>query len=232
MSSAHPKAAVAVDDGPVSSDPPKMDTKQKILEAAEVLFAKKGFDTVSLRNITETAGVNLAAVNYHYGSKEELIFAVLEDRILPLNVERVRRLKEAAETANGQPLPVEVIARSFVGPVLEAVHASSGTDSSLSLLIARFLGDQSDRMQELVLNQFPELAQTFVKEICFAIPHLSPSDALLRLLFSEGSMTHALLYHHRLHLLVDDGFETPNIEQLEEKLVPFVVEGLRGPLPD
>ena len=45
-------------------------------------------------------------------------------------------------------------------------------------------------------------------------------------------MTHALLYHHRLHLLADDGFETPTIEQLEEKLVPFVVEGLSGPVPD
>ncbi len=232
MSSAHPKATVAVDDGPLSSASPKIDTKQKILEAAEVLFARKGFDNVSLRNITELAGVNLAAVNYHYGSKEELILAVLEDRILPLNVERVRRLKEAAESSKGQPLPVEVIARSFVGPVLEAVQETSHTDASLSLLIARLLGDQSDRMQEMVVKQFPELAQTFVKEICFAVPHLSPSDALLRLLFTEGSMTHALLYHHRLHLLADDGFETPTIEQLEEKLVPFVVEGLSGPVPD
>jgi AcrR family transcriptional regulator len=97
------------------------DTKTTILDAAEALFAEHGFVATSLRQLTTRAGVNLAAVNYHFGSKDELARAVLLRRIAPVNAERRRRLD-----ALPQPATVEHVVRAFVEPVLRAGELVGG----------------------------------------------------------------------------------------------------------
>ncbi|GIT05108.1 MAG: hypothetical protein CM1200mP29_05190 [Verrucomicrobiota bacterium] len=85
----------------------KTDTKTRILDTAERLFAQKGFDAVSLRNIIASAKVNLAAVHYHYGSKQALIYAVIARRLRPINEERLAKLAEARANAGRRPVKLE-----------------------------------------------------------------------------------------------------------------------------
>src|SRR5271157_4799471 len=100
--------------------PVRHDTKEKILDAAERLFADHGFASTSLRQITAEAGVNLAAVNYHFHSKEALLSAVLERKVRPVNVRRIELLDQALrETGQSRPSLKKVI-RAFIQPVFEA----------------------------------------------------------------------------------------------------------------
>ncbi|MEM9480643.1 MAG: TetR/AcrR family transcriptional regulator [Verrucomicrobiota bacterium] len=205
-------------------------TKDCILGVAERLFAKLGFDAVSLRQLTDEAGVNLAAVNYHFGSKDGLIRAVLEHRILPLNVERVRLLSEAVDAAGEKPVNPDKIVHCYVDSVLNAAAETTGTDVSLAKLISRFLGDQSEHMQKMVMDQFPEVVEIYVREICRSVPGLDPAEALIRLLFIEGSLVHSMLYLDRLHVLAE-GFEAPGVDEIEKRIIQFATEGLTAPAP-
>ena len=94
-------------------------TKDRILDAAERLIAKLGFEATSLRAITAEADVNLAAVNYHFQSKEALIRAVISRRIGPVNVKRLAMLDAVEAAHRDGPLPVGPVIEAFVGPVIE-----------------------------------------------------------------------------------------------------------------
>src|SRR5256884_3847765 len=94
------------------------DTKTRILDAAERLFVEHGFEATSLRQLTTAAGVNLAAVNYHFGSKEELFQAVLTRRLDPMNQERIELLEKVERDAGGRPLSCEKILFAMLIPAL------------------------------------------------------------------------------------------------------------------
>src|SRR5437762_13635541 len=85
------------------------DTKTRILDAGEHLFMEHGFEATSLRQLTSAAGVNLAAVNYHFGSKEELFQAVLTRRLDPMNQERIQLLDRLEREAAGKAMSCEKI---------------------------------------------------------------------------------------------------------------------------
>src|ERR687891_1473936 len=89
-------------------------TRERILDAAEQRFSEEGFAGTSLREITALAGVNVAAVNYHFGSKEELLRAVLSRIVEPVNRERLELLQRAEEAAAPHPSPVEAILEAFL----------------------------------------------------------------------------------------------------------------------
>src|SRR3546814_15414108 len=93
-------------------------TREIILDTAEALFARQGHDGTSMRQITSEAGVNLAAVNYHFGSKEALVQAVLKRRLAILNQERLRLLDELETQAAGEPLKPSQIVDEFFGTLL------------------------------------------------------------------------------------------------------------------
>src|SRR5881394_149494 len=94
------------------------DTKTRILDAAESLFMEHGFEATSLRQLTAAAGVNLAAVNYHFGSKEELFQAVLTRRLDPMNHERIELLARLERDAGDKPIACERILAAMLTPAL------------------------------------------------------------------------------------------------------------------
>src|SRR5581483_10479047 len=96
------------------------ETKQKILDAAERLIAEQGYDATSLRQIIGEAGVNLASIHYHFGSKEELLQAVVERRAAPVNAERLDLLARYEAEAGAKPVPIERIFHAFLAPMAGA----------------------------------------------------------------------------------------------------------------
>ena len=103
---------------PIAEAPRPAVTKDKILDAAEALFMEHGFEATSLRSITTAAAVNLAAVNYHFGSKEELFQAVLTRRLDPMNQERLDLLTRLEHDAGPAPLPCDRILSAMFVPAL------------------------------------------------------------------------------------------------------------------
>src|SRR5215472_3578898 len=102
-----------------------MNTKTKILNTAERLFAHHGIEATSLRAITAQAGVNLAAVNYHFQSKEALLHAVIARRVEPMNQKRLALLDASEAEAGPGPLPLEKVLDAFLRPVFEVLSGQA-----------------------------------------------------------------------------------------------------------
>src|SRR5690554_7783579 len=100
---------------------PDSGPKLKLVEAAERLFAEKGFDAVSVRDITTEAGANVAAVNYHFGSRTGLMAAVMTRYVKPVNDERLARLEAAEARWVGKPVPLEELVDAFTRPLISRV---------------------------------------------------------------------------------------------------------------
>src|SRR5439155_11060378 len=101
---------------------PQHETRTRILDAAEELFMQHGFEATSMRVLTARAGVNLAAVNYHFGSKHALIEAVFRRRLDPMNTARIAALERLEKDAGGHALPPETIIRAFIGESLRMME--------------------------------------------------------------------------------------------------------------
>lgn len=209
---------------------PALATRERIRQVAERLFAEKGFDAVSLRMITAEAAVNLAAVNYHFGSKEALIETVISHRIGPVNEERVSRLKAAAKAGKKSALAVGVIVDCFVGPVIEVVEESTQSDSVLCGLIGRIMGDQDERIKEIVAAQFPEVMKVFIAEFSKALSKVPKEVLAIRLLFMAGSLVQSLLCFTQLDKM--PGVKARSLTEVKHELIPFLIAGIASPVHD
>lgn len=160
-------------------------TKERILDAAERLFATKGYHNTSLREITSTAKVNLASVNYHFGSKEKLLKSVFERRLIPLNDLRFRLLDEIEEKSQRENrLPgVREILGAFVEPTLRRIEAGEGW-REFSMLVGRALNDPDNIQEEPFLELVIPLFTRMFELLSRALPEIPGKILFLRLYFS------------------------------------------------
>ena len=192
------------------------DTKTRILNAAEKLFGMNGFDATSLRDITAEAQVNLAAVNYHFQSKDSLIDAIIERRILPINQRRFEMLGAAGDSPS-----VEQIVEAFLTPLLmlEVLPAVP--------LIGRVLSNPSQFVERVYKKHLQHVAERFSQAIRDAIPGLSAEDAFWRLHFMAGCMTHVLALSSVLPMMSGQPIDR---HALMRRLVSFISAGMRAPV--
>ena len=204
----------------------RADTKEVILDAAEQLFSEQGFASTSLRAITAGAKVNLAAVNYHFGSKNDLAKEVLARRLQPLNRERLQRLDELE--SRGAP-PLEGIVSAFVGPALN-LNRGEGAGEGLKRLLGRIYAEQPEFLKDLLKEQFGVVVRRFSNALKHALPHLPPADVFWRMHFMVGAMAHTLCTSSNLLHAFSGGLCDPtDIDRVTEQLVAFVSGGLRAP---
>lgn len=155
-----------------------MSTKDQIIQAAEILFALNGYGGTSLRDITERAGVNVAAVNYHFGSKENLLIELLDRIIAPINSERLEMLEEAS--ADGPP-DLEQILTAFLLPDLTSLNLLRARNPDLPRFVSRMYSEASPLMGRIVGMQFAEMREKFGEAFARALPELSPTEISFRL---------------------------------------------------
>ncbi|MSV35798.1 MAG: TetR/AcrR family transcriptional regulator [Bryobacterales bacterium] len=191
-------------------------TKTRILDAAEKLFGEKGFDGTSLRDITAEAQVNLAAVNYHFQSKESLMAAVIERRFAPVN----RRRMELLDAAGPMPT-VEQVVEAFISPlfVMDVLPAVP--------LIGRVMSNPSQFFERVYKKHLIQVVQRFSAAIGAALPELPREERFWRLQFMAGSMTHVLALSSVLPLMSGQPVDRA---ALLRRLVAFLSAGLRGPV--
>jgi AcrR family transcriptional regulator len=205
------------------------DTRTKILDTAERLFAEKGFDATSMRTITAEAGVNLASVNYHFGSKDALLFEVLDRRIGPMNEVRLQLLHAIEAEAGDNTPDLESVVRAFLEPAFESMAAAVGDKGAKFVqLIGRTHVETNDKIQAMFVEQFKDVIHRFTSAINRIFPELSMEESRLRLFFIVGAMAHTLAWSQK----VDWFLESKNTkESVNETLVQFVTAGIRGSVP-
>jgi len=169
------------------------DTRTRILNAAEYLFAQNSYRGTSLRSITGRASVNLAAVNYHFGSKESLLREVISRRILPLNNERERRLQDIREMAEarGSKPDIRKVLLAFIEPTLR-FRESEPHAANFVAFIGRSLSDPDDTVRQVFHSFVMPLFQLLHKTACQALPDLDKEDILWRLHFTLGALMHTM----------------------------------------
>jgi AcrR family transcriptional regulator len=206
------------------------DTKDQILDAAEKLFAEVGFGAASVREITHEAGVNLAAVNYHFGSKEGLVRAVVERRVEPLNATRLELLRKAL-ARRGKPR-VRDIVHAFVTPVMEMLVARPEEGRNFIELMGRLHMDPGEMTKWIARDQFGDLAEAFIAAMEQAMPELDRADVLYRFHFALGALAQTVACGHVLHWFGEDVCSAETPEEVTERLISFIVGGLRAPVPE
>ena len=198
-------------------------TKAQVLTAAERLFALHGFQNVSVRDITAEAGVNLASVNYHFGSKDALLFEIFRRRTSELNRERARMLHEATDRHGGKP-PVREILRAFFEPPMRWSSPDNARRISVQFII-RARSEGNEAMREVLRTDVSHLRR-FADALMAARPELPPEDVYWRLHFVLG-MTHNNRFAEfdRLHTLSEGLTRESDTEALLRRMLDFAEAG-------
>ena len=198
-------------------------TKAAVFNAAERLFALHGFQNVSVRDITADAGVNLASVNYHFGSKDALLFEIFRRRTSELNRERARMLHEASARHGGKP-PVREILQAYFAPPLRWAAPDNGRRISVQFII-RARSEGTAEMREVLRNDVSHLAR-FADALMAARPELPKEDVYWRLHFILG-MVHQNRFAEfdRLHHLSGGITREQDVEGLLSRMLDFAEAG-------
>ena len=196
------------------------DTKDKILDTAERLIGEHGYAATSLRHIIAEAGVNLAAVHYHFGSKEDLLDAVVARKVTPVNEARLAQLDRVEAVAGNGPAEVEKVLESFFMPTAEVASRNPG--------FVRLMGQMhaEGMMPRIVEKHFQATGLRFVAALRRALPALPEEELLWRVHFMVGAMAHAMC---RAPIFPQVAKDAANIEPRMKRLVTFLSAGFRAP---
>lgn len=200
----------------------QISTSEKILNAAEELFALSSYDAVSIRQITQKADVKLALAHYHFGTKEALFDAVIKRRIGLLSESRLQLLDYFSNENGGKPLSIEQIVHAFVTPYL-FWHLNGGAGwRSYARIVSTLLGYNLSLLQE----QFDSGAARFQQEMRRAMPDADEASIQWGFDFMVGVMCNTFSEVDRIGGLSQQLCSVEDKEQACEYLLSFIVAGL------
>jgi AcrR family transcriptional regulator len=206
-----------------------MSTKNKILDAAEGLFAEKGFNGTSLREITSRAEVNLAAVNYHFGSKKELIKAVMSRYMNELSPRLESSLKIVCDSET-KPNLVEVFS-AFIEPLLSLNKFQENGTSNFLQLLGRGYTDSQGFLRWFLTTEYPNVISSFVEAVQKAYPELTAEEMFWRLHFTMGTVVFTMSSSDALIDIAHNDFDKNlGIEEVIQKVIPYVAAGVAAPI--
>ena len=198
-------------------------TKDRILGAAEELFAQHGFAGTSLRQVTTRADVNIAAVNYHFGSKENLVNEVFRRRMDEMSARRLAQLKTALQQHPGE---LEPVLAAFVEPALAMAQDRHGGGAFIRV-IARAYAEKNDNLRKFLSNQYGHVLRDFAKAIAGCVPALDKEQLYWRLDFLSGALTYAMADFGLIKRPAGMS-EKAHSDKAAEHLIRFAAAGLRA----
>jgi AcrR family transcriptional regulator len=211
---------------PVSSVTTSVTTKERILDTAERLFSQHGFEATSLRAITAAAGANLAAVNYHFHSKESLVDAVIRRRMAPINAERLALLDDCEAAAGPAPPDLDKLLEAFLLPIL---GARKNELEHFGPIMARMYTEPKEFSQRMFQEHIAPVAARFFPAFQRAVPGLPEEDLIWRLHFAVGTMKHTVGAPHILAAMSGGRCDPSNIPAVLKQLVAFLRAGFKAP---
>lgn len=202
-------------------DTPQFSTRQRILGAAEELFAERGFAGASLRQVTAAAKVNLAAVNYHFGSKDNLIEEVFRRRLDELSRRRVERLLELGANAT-----LESLLDAFITPALELSLDRRG-GSVFMRVLARAFAEHNTHLRKFLSDNYGYVLKDFATAFAGLLPQLDKEELYWRLDIAVGALTYAMADFGMIQRRSGET-ERTHREQMAKHLIHFTAAGLRA----
>ena len=204
---------------------PQHETRTRILDAAEELFMQHGFEGTSMRLLTAKAGVNLAAVNYHFGSKDALIEALFRRRLDPVNAVRLAAL-DRLEAFSG-----ETIIRAFVRPSLRLIEDAQGGGRNFIRLLGRTYTEPAKPVRVLIGQMYAPTMERFKAALERALPQMPRDELVWRMHFMFGTLAYTLAATDTVQLIAGCKPEDRHDARLlEERLTAFLAAGLHAPL--
>ena len=212
-----------------------IDTRERILDAAERLFMAHGYEGTSMRQITGEAAVNLAAANYHFGSKESLMQEVFRRRLDWLNEERLRVLDEMERAAAGKPLKPSQIVDGFFGTLLRLADDDQRGGIVFLRLLGRTHTEPSEFIRTFLADEYAGVMERYQQALFRALPDVPRAEIVWRFHFMLGATSYAIAGTDALRLVTDWKIEDLDTVDRNDRLVPrlmsFLLGGLRAPLP-
>ena len=205
--------------------------RDRILHAAEHLFAEHGMSGVGLRAITAAAKVNLASIAYHFGSKDGLLEALFAMRAAPIAVERMRLLDETEAQAHDAP-SLEQILEAFVRPALTIGPQSPQGGHAFGRLRARLATEPEKLARKLLSKAFDQSSRRFLEAIAKALPTIPRPEVEWRFHFMLGAMFYTMANSGRIQALTSGRCDPGDVNLAIEHLIPYLAAGFRSaPVP-
>jgi AcrR family transcriptional regulator len=198
-------------------------TKDRILGAAEELFAQHGFSGTSLRQVTTRADVNIAAVNYHFGSKENLVNEVFRRRMDEMTRLRLQGLHEAQEKRPGE---LEPVLAAFIEPALAMAQDRHGGGAFVRV-VARAYAEKNDNLRRFLSEHYGHVLREFARAIAACVPELSREQLYWRLDFIAGALTYAMADFGMIRR-PEGVTEKAHRERAAHELIHFAAAGLKS----
>lgn len=224
----------------MSDNKTSQDTRERILDVAERLFMAHGYEGTSMRMITGDAEVNLAAVNYHFGSKEALLREVFRRRLAWLNHERLHELDALEAEAGGAPLKPSQVLEAFFGTLLRMGENESLGGMTFLRLLGRTLTEPADFIRTSFAGEYAEVIERYKLALFRALPDVPKAEIIWRFHFMLGAMSYAIAGTDILQVVTgcelgdlsgQKAGERNAAKQLAARVMPFLLGGLRAPLP-
>ncbi|NOK62694.1 MAG: hypothetical protein GFH27_549293n60 [Chloroflexi bacterium AL-W] len=197
-------------------------TKERILMTSMSLFAEQGFAEISLRTITTAAGVNLAAVNYHFGSKTDLIRTIIRRVLDPINAQQLQLLDDLEKTTLS-PSIVELLT-AFSIPVLELMEPQHTFDQTQARLFSRIMINPGNDILQMAFEEVTNVDQRYLPAFGRVLPHLGPDELQWRyrstivVLVSHWADLSTALYTDKLPVVDDRRYHAWMLTFLEAAL--------------
>jgi AcrR family transcriptional regulator len=202
--------------------------RDRILDAAEDMFAEHGFEGTSLRDIVLRAKVNLATVYYYFGSKQGLMEAVLKRQFGPLRQEQLEGLRRLEEHANGRALEVEEILEALLLPPLRLALAAPAKRKAVARLIGRIATDPNPHIQEILRRQHAEVRAAFHTALQAGVPSLPTADLHWRMEFVWGALTFVLCNPRKIEKETNGACDPVDTRKVMAEMIQFFSPGFRS----
>ena len=200
----------------------QFNTKDRILNAAETLFALNGFAGTSLREVTGMADVNIAAVNYHFGSKENLVNEVFRRRMDEMSAARLAQLERARKA---HPKELEPVLAAFIEPPLAMAQDRQG--AAFVRILARAYAEQNAGLRDFISTRYGHILREFAHELAHCLPSLPKDELYWRLDFVAGALTYAMA-DFGLIRRPNHRSEKEHLQDAARHLIEFAAAGLRA----
>ncbi len=207
------------------------DTRSRILDAAEALFMANGLDATTLRQITTVAKANLAAVNYHFGSKDALIEAVFRRRLNVLTENCLQALDNLEAEAGKDPVRPSKIVEAFFDAALSLAADEIGGGATFMRLLSRTYTEPTEIVRSFLAREYAEVVRRYREALFRALPETPRDEILWRLHFMLGAWSYAVSGADALNLLGEGRLEASDAHTLRNRLMSFLLGGLRAPFP-
>jgi AcrR family transcriptional regulator len=209
---------------------PQHETRTRILDVAEELFMLHGFEGTSMRLLTSRAEVNLAAVNYHFGSKDALIEALFRRRLDPMNAARLEALDRLEADAGGKPLSPETLIRAFISPGLKLMEDAKGGGRNFIRLLGRTYTEPTKPIRALIGQLYAPTMARYKAALQRALPQMPGEELVWRMHFMFGTISYTLAATDAVQLIAgckpEDRYDAC---LLEDRLASFLAAGLTAP---